>query len=249
MKPDPGKEAQYPGSVLLEVSRHRKYLDLISRAANMRLLSRALASAVLMCGALLPTASRAQVVPAIKGGGSQINVYGMYNIVKSDFNSTLDYPPGAQPPSNTNDANGWLQGGAAGADFRLGRFVFGQPTLGVRFTYATGTFGSQRTIMFGPELHYIYKKFRPYGDFLIGPGDIKYKSGQTDNSIVYEFGGGVDYHKSPKFNFRIIDFQYQLWDLGDHYYPPGFIPGQPGVYVDTKLKPYTLGAGILIRVK
>jgi hypothetical protein len=37
--------------------------------------------------------------------------------------------------------------------------------------------------------------------------------------------------------------------LGNHYYPPGFLPGQPGVYVDTKLKPYTLSFGVLIRVR
>jgi hypothetical protein len=47
----------------------------------------------------------------------------------------------------------------------------------------------------------------------------------------------------------MIDFQYQLWDLGNHYYPPGFLPGQPAVYIDTKLKPYTLSFGVLIRVK
>jgi hypothetical protein len=202
-----------------------------------------------MAGTLLPTASQAQVVPAIKGGGAQINVYGLYTLVKTDFNSTLDYPPGSSQPGNTNDANGYNQGGAVGADFRLGRFIFGQPSLGVRYTYSTGTFGKQKTFMVGPELHYIYRKWRPYGDFLIGPGDITYKSGQTDNSIVYEFGGGVDYHKSHKLNFRVIDFQYQMWDLGNHFYPPGFIPGAPGFYVDTKLKPYTLSAGILIRVK
>ena len=50
-------------------------------------------------------------------------------------------------------------------------------------------------------MHYIYRRFRPYGDFLIGPGNITYKTGQTDNSIVYEFGGGVDYHKNPKTKF------------------------------------------------
>jgi hypothetical protein len=215
----------------------------------MRLLSRALASAVLVAGAILPNALNAQVVPAIKGGGSQINVYGTYTLVKTDFNSTLDYPPNNPPPSSLDDANGWNQGFSAGADFRLGRFVFGQPAVGARFTYSTGTFGKQRTFMVGPELHYIYKKFRPYGDFLIGPGNITYHSGQTDNSIVYEFGGGVDYHKSRRVNFRMVDFQYQLWDLGSHYYPPGFLPGQPGVSVDTKLKPYTLSFGVLFRVR
>lgn len=215
----------------------------------MRLLSRALALTVLLAGAILPIASHAQVVPAIRGAGSQINVYGLYALVKTDFNSTLDYPPGNHPPSNFEDANGWNQGFSGGADFRLGRFVFGQPSLGVRYTYSTGTFGKQKTIVFGPELHYIYKRFRPYGDFLIGPGNITYKTGQTDSSIVYEFGGGVDYHKSRVVNFRLVDFQYQLWDLGSHYYPPGFIPGAPGYTIDTKLKPYTLSFGVLFRVK
>jgi hypothetical protein len=234
---------------LSEISRHRRYQHLISRAANMRLLSRTLALAVFVAGAMLPNAADAQVVPAIKGGGSQINVYGTYTLIKSDFNSTLDYPPKNPPPDNIFDANGWNQGFSAGADFRLGRFVFGQPAVGTRFTYSTGTYGKQRTFMFGPELHYIYKRFRPYGDFMIGPGNITYKSGQTDNSIVYELGGGVDYHKNRWLNFRMVDFQYQFWDLGNHYYPPGFLPGQPGVYIDTKLKPYTLSFGVLIRVR
>ena len=215
----------------------------------MRLLSRSLAFAVLTAGTILPTVSNAQVVPAIKGGGSQINVYGLYTLVKTDFNSTLDYPPKAEPPANSLGANGYNQGFAAGADFRLGRFVFGQPALGARYTYSTGKFGKQKTFLAGPELHYIYRRFRPYGDFMIGQGNITYATGQTDNSIVYEFGGGVDYHRSRRLSFRIVDFQYQLWDLGTHYYPPGFIPGQPGVYVDTKLKPYTLSFGVLIRVR
>ena len=234
---------------LSEISRHRRIKDLMSRAKNMRLLSRALAFAVVAAGAILPNALNAQVVPAIKGGGSQINVYGLYTLVKTDFNSTLDYPPQAPSPSNTFDANGWNQAFAGGADFRLGRFVFGQPAVGARYTWSTGTYGKQRTFVVGPELHYIYRRFRPYGDFLIGPGNITYRTGQTDNSIVYEFGGGVDYHKNHILNFRLVDFQYQLWDLGNHYYPPGFLPGQPGVYIDTKLKPYTLSFGVLIRVK
>src|SRR5271156_2693956 len=89
---------------LSELSRHRRYQHLISRAANMRLLSRTLALAVLVAGAMLPNAADAQVVPAIKGGGSQINVYGLYVPVKTDFNSPLDYPIGA-PPGNFFDAN------------------------------------------------------------------------------------------------------------------------------------------------
>jgi hypothetical protein len=137
---------------LSDISRHRRYQHLISRAENMRLLSRALAFAVLVAGAILPNASHAQVVPAIKGGGSQINVYGLYTLVKDrlQFHARLSSP--SSSPSNTFDANGWNQGFAGGADFRLGRFVFGQPALGTRFTWSTGTFGKQRTFVFGPEL-------------------------------------------------------------------------------------------------
>jgi hypothetical protein len=216
----------------------------------MRLVSRALALAVLVAGATLPNALQAQVVPAIKGGGSQINVYGLYALVKPDFEATLDYPPVKLPSPSQNEANGWnYKGASGGADFRLGRFVFGQPALGARYTYSTGHYGSQRTFLAGPELHYIYRRWHPYGDFLIGTGNITYSQGQTDNSIVYEFGGGLDYRKTHRLIFRLVDFQYQFWDLGSHYYPPGFVPGQPGVTIDTKLKPYSISAGIVFRVK
>jgi len=94
MKPEPGCTTRHLSPGFLDISRHQRYQYLISRAANMRLLSRALAFAVIVAGAILPNASHAQVVPAIKGGGSQINVYGLYTLVKTDFNSTLDYPPG-----------------------------------------------------------------------------------------------------------------------------------------------------------
>ena len=214
----------------------------------MRLLARAFGFAVLVAGAMLPIASQSQVVPAAKGGGSQINVYGLYALVKTDFNATFNYPPGNVPPP-TNASKGWNNGFSAGADFRLGRLSFGQPALGIRFTYTDGNYGSQRTFEFGPEMHYIYRRFRPYGDFLIGPGNITYKTGQTDNSIVSEFGGGVDYHKNRKLKFRLVDFQYQFWDLGTHYYPPGTLPGVPGTSVDTKLNPYSLSFGLLIRVR
>jgi hypothetical protein len=215
----------------------------------MRLVSRAIAFALLVAGATLPNALQAQVVPAIRGGGTQIDVYGLYALVKPDFNATLDYPPGNLPPASQNQANGWNQGLSGGADFRVGRFVFGQPALGARYTYSTGHYGKQRTFVAGPELHYIYRRWRPYADFLIGPGNITYSTGQTDSSIVYEFGGGLDYRKTHKIGFRVVDFQYQLWDLGSHYYPPNFIPGQPGVTIDTKLKPYTLSVGLIIRLK
>lgn len=217
----------------------------------MRLLSRSLAFAVLMAGAILPNVSQSQVVPAIKGGGSQINVYGLYALVNPDGKSTLDYPPHGAPPSTSlaNLAGQWNQAGSVGADFRLGRFVFGQPALGARFTFSSGNFAKEDTYMFGPEVHYIFGRLRPYGDFLIGKGDITYNSGFKDDSIVYEPGGGLDLRMSPRFSIRLVDFQYQFWNLSTHNYPANFYPGVPAVAIDTTLKPYTLSFGVVFRVR
>jgi Outer membrane protein beta-barrel domain len=216
----------------------------------MRLLSRSLAFAVLLAGAILPNVSQSQVVPAIKGGGSQINIYGLYSLVNPDGKGALDYPPGTSfPASVVNSVGSWNQGGSVGADFRLGRFIFGQPALGVRYTISTGNFGKESTYVFGPELHYAFGRFRPYGNVLLGVGDVTYHGTNfEDNSIVYQFGGGVDYHVNRRLSLRLVDFQYQLWNLGTHEYPAGFLPGQPAVSIDTKLQPYSLNFGIVFRV-
>lgn len=217
----------------------------------MRLLSRSLAFATLLAGAiLLPNVSQAQVVPAIKNGGSQINVYGLYSLVNPDGKSTLDYPPGASfAQSVKNRIGSWSNGFGVGADFRLGRLGFGQPALGFRYTYSTGSFAKETSLMFGPEMHYELGRIHPYGDFLIGKGDITYDGTNfEDDSIVYQFGGGVDYHVNHRFSVRMVDFQYQFWNLSTHDYPAGALPGQPAVAIDTTLKPYNLNFGILFRV-
>ena len=169
---------------------------MISRAANMRLLSRALAFAVLVAGATLPNASNAQVVPAIKGGGSQINVYGTYTLVKTDFNSALDYPPKAPPPSSFNERMAGTRVFPPALISAWGGSCLVSRRSGARFTYSAGTTGNKEPSCSAPNFTTSTSRFRPYGDFLIGPGNITYSTGQTDNSIVYEFGGGVDYHKN-----------------------------------------------------
>ena len=198
----------------------------------------------------MPNVSQSQVVPAIKNGGSQINVYGLYSLVNPDGKSTLDYPPKTTfPQSVQNFVGSWnATGGGVGADFRLGRFAFGQPALGFRYTYSSGNFAKETTYMFGPELHYEFGKFRPYGNIMFGKGDITYPTKFEDDSIVYQFGGGVDYHLSHRWSVRLVDFQYQFWNLGTHEYPAGALPGQPAVAIDTTLKPYSLNFGIMFRV-
>lgn len=213
----------------------------------MRLLSRCLAIAAAI--AILPSLSQSQVVPAIKGGGAQINVYGLYSLVNPNGTSTVNYPPGTKYPSSYLDANGWNQGFTVGGDFRLGRFAWGQPALDARYTRSTGNYAGEDTIMAGPEIHYQWSRLRPYGDYMIGKGNIHYNGGFNDDSIVNEFGGGVDYHWNFRWSIRLIDFQYQLWNLGTHHYQPGLLPGQPGYTFSTKLEPYTISVGLTFRIK
>jgi hypothetical protein len=218
----------------------------------MRLLSRSLACAVLLAGAILPNVSQSQVVPAIKGGGSQINVIGFYTIMNPDGKSGLNYPPGTPSNSFENNLYGsWnALAGGVGADFRLGRFVFGQPALAARFTFSSSTSAKENTYMFGPELHYAFGRLRPYGNFYIGPGDITWGgSGFKDNSIVYQLGGGLDYHFNRRLSVRLADFQYQFWNLGTHYYPAGLLPGQPAVSFSTNPRPYMINFGVTYRVR
>jgi opacity protein-like surface antigen len=216
----------------------------------MRLLSRSIAFAALLAGAILPKLSQSQVVPAIKGGGSQINVYGLYSLVNPDGKATLNYPQGSTYPSGFLNTNDWNNGGAVGADFRLGRFVFGQPSLGARLTFSTSNFAKENTYLFGPELHYVFGRFHPYGSFLLGKGDITYKPGGfEDDSIVYQLGGGLDYRLTRKLAIRVVDFQYQWWNLGTHVYPAGLLPGQSTQTFSTNLQPYSLNFGMIFRIR
>lgn len=218
----------------------------------MRLLSRLLACAIIVAGVLIPNASQSQVVPAIKGGGSQINVIGFYTVMNPDGKAGLNYPPGTTFSSAAeNTAGSWNSlAGGVGADFRLGRFAFGQPALGARFTFSSSVSAKENTYMFGPELHYAFGKLRPYGNFYIGPGDITWAgTGFKDNSVVYQLGGGLDYHLNHRINVRFVDFQYQFWNLSTHNYPPGLLPGEPSYTFATTLRPYMLNFGLTFRIR
>lgn len=219
----------------------------------MRLLSRSLACATIVAGVLFAAASQSQVVPAIKGGGAQANVYGFYTLMNPDGKSGLEYPRGYTYPAATVNRYGmWNKlSGGIGGDFRLGRFIFGQPAVGARVTFSSSNSAKETTYLFGPEMHYEFGRLRPYGNFFIGPGDITWLgNGFKDNSIVYDVGGGLDYHINHRFNVRLVDFQYQFWNLGAHFYPANWLPGipAPAQTVTTTLRPYSLNFGLTVRV-
>jgi len=97
------------------------------------------------------------------------------------------------------------------------------PSLEARANLASGSIVNERTYLLGvraePILH---SRFHPYGDFLVGPGNIHYvaysgyPSYVGDNSVVKSMGGGVDFDLYSHFQIK-VDAQYQLWNFGSSY--------------------------------
>ena len=65
----------------------------------------------------------------------------------------------------------------------------------------------------------IRQRVHPYVDFLVGPGNIHFNfpnNGYTgDNSIVYSYGGGVDFDLVNHFAAK-VDWQGQHWNTGSN---------------------------------
>jgi hypothetical protein len=63
-----------------------------------------------------------------------------------------------------------------------------------------------------------FKRFTPYGKFLVGMGSGSFLTGRT---TVLTYGGGVDYRLSNRFSIRAVDFEYQTWYVQPHLNPYG----------------------------
>jgi len=97
------------------------------------------------------------------------------------------------------------------------------PSFEARANIANGSIVNEHTYLFGvraePRLH---SRFHPYGDFLIGTGNIHYVAYDPypgyvgDNSIVKSMGGGVDFDVISHFQIK-VDAQYQFWNFGSNY--------------------------------
>jgi len=161
---------------------------------------------------------------AIKGGGSQINVMGSIPWLKTISIPLWIYPPGNPPPTAPNDANGWNQAFSLGLIFAGTVCVLVSPRSERASPGARGHSESKEPSCSGRNpLH--LSPVSPYGDFMIGPGNITYRQGQTDNSIFYDSVVGWITTRS-NIEFPMIDFQYQLWDLGKPLLSPrDFYPG------------------------
>jgi|KBSMisStaDraftv2_1062788.scaffolds.fasta_scaffold767614_1 hypothetical protein len=100
------------------------------------------------------------------------------------------------------------------------------PAIEFRVKIANGETVDQTTYGGGIRLEHQLQNFHPYGLFLISSGNIDYhfrtppimsngKPYLSDSSIVYGYGGGLDYDITEHFAAR-GEFQAENWSLGGY---------------------------------
>jgi len=119
---------------------------------------------------------------------------------------------------------------------------FVSPSLEIRFKTASGITVGERTFGGGLRLEHQWSYFHPYADFMVSKGTITFadkndigSNGTGSNgSIVYSYGGGVDYDFADQWAAR-VDFQGERWNLNE----------TPAL----TLAPRALSIGILYRIR
>ena len=137
-----------------------------------------------------------------------------------------------------------LKGFSAGGDFTLFPRFFLKPSFEARGNMLDGTESTEKSVLVGPRVQLDprrYPHLHPYGDFLIGGGEILYHPaplvGYTgDRARIYSFGGGLDIDLPHHFSAR-FDFQQQSWNFGQN----GYLKPDGGNYT---LAPRTVMLGI-----
>jgi hypothetical protein len=137
----------------------------------------------------------------------------------------------------TGLANGRNFSVTAGADLGLPIYRFLRPTLEVRGTYPIdgGDVDSQKSILAGGKVEFLpTRRIRPYGNFLIGRGEMDYKNGgyyfdysmyKLTTTNVLSPGFGFDYDVTRHLSLR-ADGQYQHW--GEAPTPSGAVYAKVG---------------------
>jgi len=109
--------------------------------------------------------------------------------------------------------NGYMFGG----DLMLSpqKFRFLTPSLEVRYTGSTGSVITESSFAGGLKIGKGFHRFHPYANLLIGYGAITYvfAGGQSDNSIIFDAGVGLDFEVYRRFSIK-VDGQEQFWKLG-----------------------------------
>jgi hypothetical protein len=93
-----------------------------------------------------------------------------------------------------------------------------QPSIEARVNLTNGTYVKERSYLIGFQgKKTFFTHYHPYADFLVGTGTIHFNTKATgytsDNSIVYNYGLGVDIDLTHHFELR-ADYQRQFWSIG-----------------------------------
>lgn len=68
------------------------------------------------------------------------------------------------------------------------------------------------TYSIGARYHFDTGRFAPYAKALIGSGDFNFPYNYAHGRyLVVTGGGGLDYHWTPRFTIRAVDFEFQDW--------------------------------------
>ena len=139
------------------------------------------------------------------------------------------------------DYGGQDNGVTLGGDYtRYFRFI--SPALEIRFKTAWGQTVGERTFGGGLRVEHQFGYFHPYADLLVSTGTINFAQENyigangigTNNSVVYSYGGGLDYDFADQWAAR-VDFQGEHWNLEE----------TPNI----TLAPRAFSIGVLYRVR
>jgi hypothetical protein len=162
-----------------------------------------LSTAMVSLTILAPDQLRAQATP-VRSRAAELSGFVGYT------NLTPDY------------GGGHNSGITIGADY-LKYLRWLSPSLEVRFKTAPGGVAvGERTFGGGLRLEHQISYFHPYVDFLVSSGTITFvnkaylgSNGTGSNgSVVYSYGGGVDYDFANQWAAR-VDFQGEQWNLDE----------------------------------
>jgi hypothetical protein len=174
-------------------------------------------------------ALHAQAVPASQRK-AEVSAFALYSRVTPDYG-----------PTNNN-------GMTVGFDYTRLTNWWVKPSLELRAKFANGTTADEKTFGGGIRAVKPMGKFSPYADFMLSYGSINLHLQNpplladgtpytSDTSIVYSYGGGLDYPLFGNFAAR-GDFQYEKWYL-DKYTPADYHP--------LHLSPYSVNFGVVYR--
>ena len=148
----------------------------------------------------------AQALP-VRTKGADISVFGTYTRLWPDYG-----------PQKNN--------GATFGAFYTRYLRWFSPGVEFRVKIADGETVDEKTYGGGVRVEKPIGRFRPYADFLISAGTINYHfrappikpNGQpylSDSSVVYTYGGGLDYDLTKSFSAR-AEFQGENWSMGGY---------------------------------